>query len=106
MTDANIVPASTPEPALPADPQARQIALLEKIVEQQAKLLAGTELQIRILHEGGQKTRVTDFGMPFFSMVGLFLEAAIAAIPAAIILGIGWFFVMLLFGGVFAALSR
>ena len=47
-------------------------------------------------------TRVTvvDFDMSFGHLVAFFVKAAIAAIPAAIILGILAFLVMLVLGGV------
>jgi hypothetical protein len=104
MSDATPSPVPVPQPTaptLPDDPQARQIMLLERIVEQQANLLKAAELQIRILNEGTVKTRVTDFGMPFFSMLGLFLEAAFASIPAAILIGILWVIVTVVLGVMF-----
>lgn len=87
-TNQSPVPAASTPPALPEDMQARQIALLEKIVEQQAKLLTAADLQIRLMHESGVKARVTNIGLPFFSAVGLILELAIASIPVAIVWGI------------------
>jgi hypothetical protein len=45
---------------------------------------------------------VTDIQMPFMSMVSFMVKLALAAIPAAIILGVIWFFglaiLMALFG--------
>ena len=40
--------------------------------------------------ESVQLVRVVDIDIAFFPMVGLFLKAAIAVIPAAILLGIIW----------------
>lgn len=95
MTDTNQTPVPVNPPALPEDPQARQIALLEKIVEQQAALLIATQAQTRLQSDNkmGMRVRVVDFGMPFFGMAGLFLQATLAAIPAAIIWG---FFALIL----------
>ncbi len=110
MSDVPAIQSTTPAPApldgLPTDQQARQIALLEKIVEQQAALLIATQAGNRPLtKDATMRVRVIDFGMGFWSLVNFFLTAVFAAIPAGVILGIFWIIVMLFFGGLLRALG-
>lgn len=48
---------------------------------------------------------ITDVRMPFLSMVLFMVKAAIAAIPAFIILGVLGTLVVAIFGGIFAGLG-
>lgn len=48
---------------------------------------------------------ITDIRMPFLSMVLCMVKAAIAAIPAFIILGVLWTLVVAIFGGLFRVLG-
>jgi hypothetical protein len=51
--------------------------------------------------------RVVGFNMPFFNLVGFFIKAAIAAMPAAIIVAIIWLVVAaVLFGGIAGMIGR
>ena len=47
------------------------------------------------------KVKIVDIDMPFWSMVGFMVKAAIAAIPAFMILVSLWFMSVFLFGLVF-----
>lgn len=49
---------------------------------------------------------VTDFDMPFGSMVGFIVKWTLASIPALIMLGILAAFLVLLLGGLGSALNR
>lgn len=55
--------------------------------------------------EGAQPVVVVDFQMSFNSMVWFMVKAAIAAIPAMIIITILWLIVVALFGGIFAGIG-
>jgi hypothetical protein len=50
---------------------------------------------------------VVGFDMPFLNLVGFFIKAALAAVPAAIIVGIIWaLLAAVLFGGVAGLVGR
>lgn len=105
MTNDSLTTAVDPnQPAPPSDPQALQIALLERMVEQQAALLVAAQAQTRLMSQNGAlSVKVADFKMPFGSMVNLFVMAVLAAIPAAIFVGLLWFIVFMFFGGILRA---
>jgi disulfide bond formation protein DsbB len=46
--------------------------------------------------------RVVGFNMPFLNLVGFFIKAALAAVPAAIIVAVIWLVVAAVFVGGFA----
>lgn len=52
------------------------------------------------------EVRIVDIKMPFWSMVVFMVKAAIAAIPAFIILGIIFTVLAGVFGGIFGGMGR
>jgi len=46
-----------------------------------------------------QKIKITDFNMPFWSLICFMVKLAICAIPAVIIIGIVYSFFMMLMAG-------
>ena len=48
--------------------------------------------------------RIEDVNMPFMALVGFLVKVALAAIPAGLILGLFYFFVTALFGGLLAVI--
>ena len=111
MSDSSLVPAPIPEPApapsLPEDSQARQIALLEKIVEQQAALLVAAQAQTRVMSkDGSMPVRVVDFHMRFWSIANLLVMSVLAAIPAGILIGLLWLVATMALAIIGAALTR
>lgn len=51
------------------------------------------------------EVRVVGFNMPFFNLVGFFIKAAIAAVPAAIIVAIIWLVLAAIFFGGIAGIA-
>lgn len=50
---------------------------------------------------GSNPVNIVDIKMPFMSMVVFMIKAAIAAIPALIILSVFWAIIIGIFGGIF-----
>jgi hypothetical protein len=69
----------------------RIIQLLENVSDEDPKL-------------GLFYVKIEDVNMPFGSLVGFMLKVSLAAIPAAIILGVLYALVIAIFGGIFSAL--
>jgi hypothetical protein len=55
--------------------------------------------------EAPQRVIVTDFEMPFFSMMGFMIKPALAALPAAFIIGLVFGGMNVAFAGCVAAIS-
>ena len=71
----------------PAEILEAQVKLLTEISQQQHELIDTLTEQ---LPGGPGYVKVVDFNMPFFALVGLLLKISIAAIPAAIVVGLLW----------------
>lgn len=84
--------ASLPSTALTIDP----LSAIQQTQAQQALALTRMAEQLEALN--ARPLRITDFDMPFGSLVGFMVKAAIASIPAAIIIAVLYFGVVL-FGG-------
>ena len=82
------------------------------MVKRQNELLESIQknLSHSMLQEDNQhnsiSTRVVDINMSIGAMIGFMLKWLVASIPVAIIIGACWLLLMLVFGGMFAALGR
>lgn len=76
----------------PTDP----LALIQKTQQQQAQALEEISAQLNNLNQ--RPLKITDFNMPFGSLVGFMVKAAIASIPAAIIVLVLYFVTVILLG--------
>jgi hypothetical protein len=112
-------------PRTPADALARQVELLEAIRElldrqqrvvlhlaqqqnTQAEQLSRMDEWVSHTgkalfpdaeaHPGRQWVKVQDVNIPFFNLAGFLVKVALASIPAGLILGMIWFFIVALFG--------
>ena len=81
----------------PLDLLNEQTALLAKIHEE-IKLLRADQIRIALDNEDATakisapaNVRVINFNMPFMALVGLLIKIALAAIPAALTLGVVYF---------------
>ncbi len=92
MTDTDLLPASAV--AVSGD-TANLIAQNQRIIQ----LLEN--IQASAANPPARSVKVNDFNMPFGALVGLMIKIAIAAIPAAIILGL----IALVISAIFSALG-
>lgn len=76
----------------PTDP----LVLIQKTQQQQAQTLQTISAQLANLHQ--RPLKVIDFDMPFGSLVGFMVKAAIASIPAAIIVLVLYLAIVFVFG--------
>jgi len=71
----------------------KQNELLERIHAQQQRLLAAGQQPTR------NEVKIIDFNMPFFALVGMLVKAALASIPATVILAVILVFVLSILSG-------
>jgi uncharacterized protein YacL len=76
----------------PTDP----LMLIQRTQQQQAETLAEINEQLQGISR--RPLKITDFDMPFGSLVGFMVKAAIASIPAAIIVIILYFVIGFILG--------
>ncbi len=93
------VPLSPTQPAVqtPAIPEVQNVTLHQPLAR---------PVPVDIRASNTLRVVVTDFDISFNSMVWLLVKAALAAIPASIILAIPYFFIFLFFGGILGACFR
>jgi uncharacterized protein YjiS (DUF1127 family) len=89
--------------------QRQQVSALKTLADQQSVMLKAGKGVVDESDSGLPLVKVGNFDMPFMALVGFMVKAAIAAIPASIILAAIWFsifFFLGLWGAMFGALLR
>ncbi len=80
---------------------------IHKYLEEMYKYLDGNHKFLEAIHKtqiSDRPVRIEDVNMPFVALIGFMVKVAIAAIPAGLIMGLIYFFVSALFGGLLAAI--
>ena len=85
-------------PQIPAPPAPVSTDLIPALNDLNTRIYYLTQLTENSIKQNLVQVKIREFNMPFFDLVGFMIKAAIASIPAAIILG-------LIGGGVFAAIA-
>ncbi len=98
MTDS-----SNPIPT-PTDSSILATTAIQAAQAQQAEALSRIGRQLEALNQ--RPLKIIDFNMPFSSLVGFMVKAAIASIPAALIIGVVYLTVVVGLGGFIAMLFR
>lgn len=66
------------------------VAHLEQIQQQNALIIQ------RLERLAAKETKITDVNMPFWALVGLMVKVALASVPAGIVIGLVYLFVIML----------
>jgi len=88
--------------ATPPDGSILTITAIQEAQVQQAEALNGIAEQLDALVQ--RPLKIIDFNMPFGSLVGFMVKAAVASIPAALIIGVVYLMIVVVFGGFLAAI--
>ncbi len=90
--------------ATPPDSSILSITAIQEAQAHQAEVLNEIAEQLDALVQ--RPLKIIDFNMPFGSLVGFMVKAAIASIPAALIIGVVYLTVVVGLGGFIAMLFR